>query len=188
MTEPGRQRNMPEAVGVFDDPDHLYAAIDELQMHGFDRSDICMLADEKAVEEKLGNAFWDAKDLEDEPDAPRRPYISEEGIGAAEGSLLSAPLYVAAVVTAGALAAPATPMATAIGAVVLAGGAGAAVGGLLAWLLGEHHAEYLQNQIRHGGLLLWVRTADPERQERAVRIMTDCGGRDVHVHGWTVPE
>ena len=188
MTDPTRQRNVPEAVGVFDDVDALYAAIDELQMHGFNRSEISMLADERAVEEKLGPAFWRAEQLEDEPDAPRRPYFSEESIGAAEGVLIGGPLYVAAVVTAGALVTPAGSMLTAIAGVALAGGAGAAVGGFLAWLVGKGHAEYLQNQINHGGLLVWVRTRDKEEQERAVEIMKRHSGRDVHVHGWTTPD
>jgi hypothetical protein len=188
MTDPTRQRSVPEAVAVFDDVDALYAAIDELQMSGFNRSEISMLANEKTVEEKLGTAFWRAEKLEDEPDAPRRPYFSEESIGAAEGSLLSAPAYVAAVATAGALTTPAGSIATAIAGAALAGGAGAAVGGLLAWLVGKGHAEYLQNQINHGGLLLWVRTRDQDQQGRAVEILKRHSGRDVHVHGWTTPD
>jgi hypothetical protein len=188
MTEPTRQRNEPEAVAVFDDVDALYAAIDELQMHGFNRSEISMLANEKTVEEKLGTAFWRAEKLEDNPDAPRRPYFSEESIGAAEGSILSAPAYIAAVAVAGALTTPAGSMATAIAAAALAGGAGAAVGGYLAWLFGKGHAEYLQNQIDHGGLLLWVRTLDEAQQERAVEILKRHSGRDAHVHPWTTPD
>jgi hypothetical protein len=188
MTDPTRQRNEPEAVGVFDDVDALYAAIDELQMHGFNRSEISMLADEKTVEEKLGSAFWSADRLEDDPDAPRRPYFSEESIGAAEGSIMSAPAYIAAVVAAGVLVTPAGSMATAIAGAALAGGAGAAVGGFLAWLFGRGHAEYLRNQIEHGGLLLWVKMRDKARQERAVEILKRHSGRDVHVHPWTTPD
>ena len=40
---------IPEVVGVFHDVDALYAAIDELQMSGFGRSEISMLAGETAV-------------------------------------------------------------------------------------------------------------------------------------------
>jgi hypothetical protein len=188
MTTPGRQLNEPEAVAVFDDETALYAAIDEVQMAGVGRADISMLADEEAVEEKIGDRFWKAQDLEDNPDAPRRPYFSEESIGAAEGALISAPMYVAAVATAGALTTPAGSLLTAIAGGVLAGGAGAAVGGLLAWLVGERHAEYLHNQVRHGGLLLWVRIADETKREKIVEILKRNSGRDVHVHGWTVPE
>jgi hypothetical protein len=186
--ETGRQIDVAEVVGVFDNPEALYAAIDELQTHGFNRSELCMLADEAAVEEKLGKAFWHARDLEDEPDAPRQPYFSEESIGAIEGAAISAPLYVAAVATAGVLVTPAGSMLTAIAAAILAGGVGAAIGGLLAARVGESHAEYLANQMRHGGLLLWVRAPDEARQEKAKAIMIAAGGRDVHAHAWSTPD
>lgn len=188
MTDPDRQRNEPEAVGIFDNVASLYAAIDELQMHGFNRSEISMLADEQTVEEKLGDAFWKAEKLEDEPDAPRRPYFSEESVGAGEGTLLSIPAYIAAVATAGALMTPAASMATAIAGAALAGGAGAAVGGFLAWLFGKSHAEYLKNQIDHGGLLLWVRTRDEAQQKRAEEILKRHAGHHIHVHPWTTPD
>jgi hypothetical protein len=188
MDQGDRRIATPETVGVFDSADALYAAIDELQMHGFNRSELCMLAGESAVEEKLGDAFWRAEDLEDEPDAPRQPYFSEESIGAIEGAAFSAPLYVAAVATAGALITPAGSMLTAVAAALLAGGAGAAVGALLAAWFGERHAEYLGNQLRHGGLLLWVRTPDKAKQDWATEIMTAAGGRDVHTHGWSTPD
>jgi hypothetical protein len=188
MTDPSRQRNLPEAVGVFSDADALYAAIDELQMAGFNRSEINLLAAEDAVEEKIGTAFWRAERLEDEPDAPRTEYVSEEAIGAAEGALIGGPLYLAAVVAAGAVMTPAGSMLTAIAATVLAGGAGAAIGGFLARRVGDEHAEYLQNQINHGGLLLWVRTRDEAQEKTAVEILKRNSGRDVHVHGWTTPD
>lgn len=188
MTEPGRQRNMPEAVAVFDTADALYAAIDELQMAGFNRSEISMLADEKTVEEKLGDQFWRAERLTDEPDAPRVPYTSEESIGTAKGALLGVPAYIAAVVTAGALITPAGSMLTAIVGATVAGGAGAALGAMLARMFGQSHAEYLQNQIARGGLLLWVRTPTKDDEDKALEILRRCSGRDAHVHGWTVPE
>jgi hypothetical protein len=79
-------------------------------------------------------------------------------------------------------------MLTAIAATVLAGGAGAAIGGFLARRVGDEHAEYLQNQINHGGLLLWVRTRDEAQEKTAVEILKRNSGRDVHVHGWTTPD
>ena len=188
MTDTGRQRNEPEAVAVFDDAGSLYAAIDELMMNGFDRQDISLLAEEETVEAKLHDRLWRAERLEDDPDAPRAPYISEESIGAAEGALLSAPFYVAAVATAAALVTPAGSIAIAILGSTAAGAVGAAVGAALARRVGRHHARDLQEKLVHGGLLLWVRTPDEAAQDRAVGILSRHSGRDVHVHPWTVPE
>ena len=52
----------------------------------------------------------------------------------------------------------------------------------LAKRLGEHHAEYLQEQIVRGGLLLWVRTRDPASEKRAIEILKKHSADKVHLH------
>ena len=64
----------------------------------------------------------------------------------------------------------------------LAGGTGGLIGTLLARWIGDHHARYLQEQMEHGGLLLWVRTRDVEKEKRASEILSKHSGRDVHLH------
>jgi hypothetical protein len=64
----------------------------------------------------------------------------------------------------------------------LAGGAGGLIGSILAKWIGDRHAQYLQQQLDHGGLVLWVRTWNSDREKRAVEIMTKHSGRDVRVH------
>jgi hypothetical protein len=63
---------------------------------------------------------------------------------------------------------------------------GAEVGGLIGAVLGEfmeeRHAKYLQEQLDHGGLLLWVRTRDSAQEEKAKQIIAQHSGRDVHAH------
>jgi hypothetical protein len=70
-------------------------------------------------------------------------------------------------------------------AAALAAGAGAAAGSAFAKLLQYHHADYLAEQLGHGGILLWVRTRNPERESRAVEILGKHSAHDVHVH--TIP-
>ncbi|HKK37535.1 MAG TPA: hypothetical protein VJ994_14680 [Paracoccaceae bacterium] len=184
MPEHAPMRNEPEAVAVFDDVESLEAAIDELRMAGVPRDDISLLAGEKAAEDALGGRFRRIEELEDDPDAPRAAFVSEESLGAAEGALIGIPAYVAAVAVAGAMV-PAAGMAAAIAAAVVAGGTGAAVGGALAARVGESHAERYRRQLEHGGLLLWVRLPDEERKKTTLETLERNSGRDVHVHGWT---
>ena len=49
-----------EAVGVFTSADDLQEAIDELQSSGFHRAELSLLANEEAVNEKLGGGFDEA--------------------------------------------------------------------------------------------------------------------------------
>jgi len=45
---------------------------------------------------------------------------------------------------------------------------------------------YLDNrvheQIKEGGLVLWVKTFKPEQEKQAKEIMKDHGAQDVHFH------
>jgi uncharacterized protein (DUF2249 family) len=70
----------------------------------------------------------------------------------------------------------------AIAGAALAGGAGGLFGAILAKIVGDHHAHHLQEQLDHGGLLLWVQTKDGAHEKRAVDILKKHSGRDAHVH------
>ena len=171
-----------EAVGYFRSAGTLQAAIDELMSSGFDRAELSLLASEQAVEEQLGHVYRKVAELEDDPKAARTFYVSDESVGAAEGALIGAPLYVAAGATGGVILASGGTMAAAILGAALAGGAGSLIGVTFAKLFGDRHAGHLKEQLDHGGLLLWVRTRNGTLEARAVDIMRRHSGHDVHVH------
>ena len=172
-----------EAVAFFESAEALQGAIDELMSSGFDRAELSLLASEKAVEEKLGHKYRRVAELEDNPKAARCCYVSDESVGDAQGALVGGPLYIAATATAGMIVASGGTMAAAILGAALAGGAGGVIGGILAKLVGDQHAHHLQEQLEHGGLMLWVRTRDALHERRAIEILKKQSGRDVHVHG-----
>lgn len=178
-----RMGNVREAVAVFETVETLQAAIDELESSGFDRAELSLLASDRAVEEKLGHVYKRTEELEDDPDVPTIAYVSTEAIGDAEAALIGAPMYVAAYTAAGIMTAVGGPLAATIAASLAAGGAGAAIGGVLAAMFDRRHADYLQTQLEHGGLLLWVRTRDAEHERRAKEILSKHSAHDVHIHG-----
>lgn len=173
---------MREAVGLFETAEALQGAIDDLMSSGFDRAELSLLASERAVDEKLGHKYEKVAELEDEATVPRRCYVSTESVGDAEGGLIGGLLYVGALAAAGAVVASGGTLAAAIVAAAMAGGTGGLIGSALAGLLGEWHALRVQEQLDHGGLLLWVRTRDAEHEARAVEVLRRHSGRDVHVH------
>jgi hypothetical protein len=180
-------RTIREAVGVFDKPETLQEAIDDLMSSGFDRAELSLLAAEKTVDEKLGHKYRKVAELEDDPIVPRCCYISTESIGDAEGGLIGGLMYVGATAAAGAVVATGGTLALVIAAAALAGGVGAMFGSILAKWVGDHHAHYLQEELDHGGLLLWVRTWDADHEKRASEILAKHSGRDVHIHTLPVP-
>lgn len=183
---PIEQSEVREAVGVFDTVEALQGAIDELLSSGFDRADLSLLASVHAVEEKLGDKSFRRVELEDNPAAPRTEYVSPDAIGTAEGGLISGLMYLGAVATAGVIALSGGPLTAMVVGAAVAGGAGGLIGARLAEAVGHQRARYFQRQLSRGGLLLWVRTWNPDQEARAADVLKRHSGRDVHVHGLPV--
>lgn len=177
--------NLPEAVGVFDTFDDLQKAFYDLRMVGFSRYDISLLGDETAMKEKLGTTYWYAPELEDNPNAPRAAFVSEEAIGELEGMVAGGFFFLGSYIAMAAMLTPVSTLAASIAAIAIGGSPAAVLGTLLARRVGKHHKDYYQNQIEHGGILLWVRVKDDEKQKLAVDILKAHSGRDVHVHDWS---
>ena len=182
MPPEGEFKTIREAVGVFDNPEAFQEAIDKLMSSGFDRAELSLLASEQTVDEKLSHHYEKVKELEDNPKIPRAAYVSTESIGDAQGGLVGGLMYVGATAAAGAIVITGGTLAAAIAAAAVAGGAGGLIGSILAKWVGHRQAQYLQEQLNHGGLLLWVRTWDAGDEKRAVEILAKHSGRDVHVH------
>lgn len=176
---------VPEAVGVFDTFEAQQAAFYDLRAVGFHHSDISLLGSKEALEEKLGKAYWRAEDLEDDPRAPRAHFVSEEAIGELEGAIAGGFFFVGSYIAMAALLTPASTLAASIAAIAIGGGPSAVLGTLLARRVGKHHRDYYAEQIRHGGILMWVRCRDKEHENLAVQIMKGHSGCDVHVHDWS---
>lgn len=171
-----------EVVGIFHDEKTLLSAMDELQMRGFARRHFSVLADAKAIEEKLGHIYKRVEELEDDPNVPRDAIYSPECVGNIEGALFSYPLYIAATTATAIVVASGGTLLATIVATIAAGIGGGAIGGALAYLVGEHHADYLQDEINHGGILLWVQVPDAEHEKHALNILKKYSARDVHAH------
>lgn len=177
--------DIPEAVGVFDKFEDLQQAFYDLRMVGIHHSDISLLGDEKVLKEKLGKAYWRATELEDDPRAPRAHFVSEEAMGELEGAIAGGFFFVGSYIAMLAMLTPASTLAASIAAIAIGGTPSAVIGTLLARRVDKHHRDYYANQIKHGGILLWVRVRDKDREELAVKIMKGHSGHDVHVHSWS---
>ena len=177
-----KSNGVREAVAVFPSEETLQGAIDELLSSGFDRSELSLLASEAAVEEKLGHRYTKVSELEDDPNVPSAAYVSPESIGDAEGAVIGALIYVGAGILMGPVAAAGGGIAAIATAAVAGGTIGGGIGAFLANLIGQSHADYINEQLKHGGLLLWVRVWDEAREKMALEILKRHSGKDVHVH------
>ena len=187
LTKPHHYIDVPEAVGVFESFETLQQTIYDLMMAGFSRYDISVLGGHEAMEAKFGKHWWTSADLEDEADAPRAAFVSEEAIGEFEGGIVGGFLFVGSAIAMAALLTPASTLLGSVAAVAIGGAPGAVIGTLLARRVNRHHKDYYAEQIAHGGILVWVRVTFFVKDPATTEIMKAHSGRDVHVHSWSEP-
>ncbi len=169
-----------EAMGVFSNPDQMQEAIRELESTAFPRDSISILGHRHTLEDRFGHGIADSDFVEDDPNAPREAPVrpEEQVIGAS--ALVCCAAYIG-VVSAG-LAIGAASLPVTFMAIALGGGSGAALGGLLLSRIKYKYEQHIQEQLSDGGLLLWVRTPDAEREELACEILARHGAAHVRVH------
>jgi len=175
------QTTVREAVAIFHNADSLKHAINGLLDAGFDREELGLLASEDVVERSLGDMYARANNNSGSPDAPAIAFVGKEAIGevpsAVGGSLvfmgtsgvMGAVVVSAAVFGGAALAA--------IGGIVGVG----VVGALVASVINESDASYLQKQVDEGHILLFARV-DADREEQAMGVLKQHSGLDVKMY------
>ena len=171
-----------EAVAVFHSETALEEAIDDLERHGFDRAEISLLAGEGTVEAKLGHRYNRVAEVEDDPQAPRLAFVSNQAVHEAEGAAIGFPLYIGATTATGIAVAAGGPVGAALAAALIGGSVGGILGGLLATWIGHERAAAIETQLGHGGLVLWTRTRDAAHEAKALEILGRHGAEDVHIH------
>jgi VIT1/CCC1 family predicted Fe2+/Mn2+ transporter len=171
-----------EAVALFDDYNDLVAAIEELELAGFDRSQINLMRSCKSAERRLGHPTEDIRELEDEPTVPLGGWVDRYELTEGKAALAAGLAYVGSLVAIGAVVAGGGEHAAIVAAAAAAGGAAGAFGLGLMRLVGRRRAREISEQLSRGGLLLWAETRSREQERRATDILECHSTRDVHLH------
>lgn len=171
-----------EAVGVFDDGDALEAAVDELEIAGFNRAAVSVLATDEKVKERIRRVHRTATEAEDDARAPQSAFISKDSLIEAEAALVGFPIYVGGIFGAFAAVASGGALAAAIATAFAGGAAGAGLGAFLARAMARRHVDRVQEQLRRGGLVLWVSVPDKGAENRALGVLAKARAHDIHVH------
>lgn len=169
-----------ETVGVFDSSGKVDAAIAELESNAFQRHDFSVLGSSREIAEKFGSETVRPHRAEDDPDTPRGVFIRPEEKAIGSSFIIGAAAYITGCIAI--VMAQGLPTAGLLAAVAGGSAVGAAIGGAAVYLLARHMKTRLNRQLARGGLLLWVRTPDPAREQTAIDILRRNGGKRVHVH------
>jgi hypothetical protein len=171
-----------EVVGAFQNPEALEAAVDSLEVSGFDRAAISVLATDAKAKAQIDRFYQTLGALEDSSRATHASFVSRDSRTEGEAAAVGIPLYVGGLAGGAAVAAGGGALALAIAATAGGAVAGAGVGALLAGAIAHRHAVNVREQLRKGGLVLWVSVVDAEAEKRAIAILERAGAGDVHVH------
>src|SRR5689334_6948235 len=153
-----------EAVGVFHDPQALNGAISELAGAGVDRAEMSILAREGYLDGDLAKPYADMRRAEDDPTAPRHAVYADTDVRQGRTLLTSMASVIAALAASGAVVMTGGAALPAIAAAIGAGGGVGAIGALIGKRAGDEQHKYLEEQLAHGGILLWVKIADPANE------------------------
>ena len=176
-----------EVVGVFDTPEGLEAAVDQLGIVGIDRAALSVLGAEGPSPEQPGKAEanvppWSILKISDDPNTSTAAFVSDISRNEARAAASSVPLAIGGFGAAWAVAAAGGSLVFAIGATVATGALAAGLGALLYHAVSRHHAEAISAQMAGGGLILWVRVEDKATEERALAVLQACGAKFTHTH------
>lgn len=183
MTNPPETPKIREAVGILFDRAHLDEAIAELESADFDLGSLGLLAGQYTVRQELGDFYSEINESTESTEGPRTAFVAERSMGDTAHALIGSLFFVGTTVASGAVVASAAVLGGALvaavaGAVAVVGFAGGAMG----LILHESDAEYLEQQVDEGHLLLFVRTKDSEQERKALDILSRHGAFDAKIY------
>ncbi|MDE1153323.1 MAG: hypothetical protein PW788_12365 [Micavibrio sp.] len=170
-----------EAVGVFTNAENLQDAMEELQRNGFMLQELSVLADKGTVREKIGHVYTSVAEAEADHRAPRTVFVPDEVRGSAEGTAFGVPVYVGAVIGTCVAAAAVGTLPVVIAAAALGGLGGAGVGTVFSRYISQHHADYVQEALEQGGILLWINLRSEAHAAKAQEILSRHNAHNIHV-------
>ncbi len=171
-----------EVVAVFETRVALENAIEDLMSNGFDRSQLSLLASSEAVEDKLGHRVDDIGAMADDPTVPRTEPLERSDVGNAMGVAVGPPAAFAALAAAGITAMTGGAFAGVALAALAAGGGVGAIGAMLAKRFNDEVVLDFEEQVAHGGILMWVSVRMPEQEQRAREILARHAKERVRSH------
>ena len=161
-----------EVVGIFNSIDEMDQAVDELFLHGFDQSTLSVLANEP-----FNKAYKKVDELVNNDNTPRSAFYAEENFAIAKGAAIGGFSCIGGMIAVILVNIKGWPISHAL----LILGMAIILGILLAEIIGHHHKDYIDDQLKKGGLLLWIHLRDKLLKDKAMWVLRNNHARNVHL-------
>jgi hypothetical protein len=175
-----------EVAGIVRTAEVLDKVVDALELAGFDRADIDVMADIVTIRDRFGTVFVPVEELADVPSTPRRAFVGRDDVSLVRAGAFSALFYVGATVAALGVVASGGSLAAALAAAAAAGTASGGIGALATRFLSQERAKLIETMMMENGLVLWVRVRSQEAERRAEQIMREHGVEAIRTHEITL--
>lgn len=158
---PHPSRRSLEVVAHFAGHQSFENAVKTLLAAGFERADLSVLSTHESLDA-----------------VEREPRTWKDALIAVAGEIK----YEAPLIVSGAVILAGGPVAATVAGLVAAAVSGAAVKEVLDEVTATPHREAYVRALAAGSVILWVRIEDAATERKAIDILKDCGGLNVHAH------
>ncbi len=174
-----------QVVAHFHNATAFEGAVESLEITGFQRDAINMVATHDAVIKKLGHRFEAKASPDDAVAFPQAIYLDRHEVEGDEKLAIGAPAYIGGAGAGLAVVATGGTLAVAFAIAAAAAAAGAGIGVLLSRSIEKNRAEFLAKQLAMGDLLVTVDVDTTSDETKAIDLMTKAGGENVHAQSIT---
>lgn len=136
----------------------------------FDRGDISLMASHDAVVRKLRAVYRDPVEIAEAPGLPRRDLVTRDDVSSVSAVVFGTLVSVGALGAALPVIASGGALAAIVAAALTGGAAATAIGKVIRDRIVERlDAVSLENDLLHGGLVVFIRAREPESEEEGWR-------------------
>ena len=86
-----------EAVGVFSVPEALERAVDELEVSGFDRAALSVLASQGTIKDRVGHLYRNIAEIADGRYVPQRAFVESDSRVEGTAAAIGIPCYIGSI-------------------------------------------------------------------------------------------
>jgi len=181
MTNTDGKHTVREAIAVFADPNGLKNAVKDLQAAGINRDQIGLLASENSIRESLGDFYTQTNDKQSGK-TPMTAFVGKDDANQLQDSIGGSLFFVGTSGAMGAVVASSAIFGGALLAALSGVVAVGAIGALAGKIILQSDADYLQQQVDDGHVLLFVRVIDASREQDVIDILSRHDGQGVKIH------
>tara|TARA_R100001143_G_scaffold41116_2_gene37365 strand:- start:653 stop:1213 length:561 start_codon:yes stop_codon:yes gene_type:complete len=186
MTSGSSKKTIREAVAVFYDGEQLKKTVNAVLEAGYTNDQIGLLASENSIKASLGDFYHRTNESQDAGQKPVTAFVGKKDGETEQGSFGGSLFFIGTTGAMGGVVASSAVLGGALVAALSGIFAVGLVGALAGKIIHQSDADYLQQQIDEGHILLFVRITDEDSEKKLSKLLESESGDKVRICEITV--